>query len=444
MFDYPVTAEQVKWLAKYKPAQPASGPGRAMPICWLLDTGDDSTGGIQATNYGTGTDVAYKWETSYANWVSVGAFGSTRAFHMNSKATFRVDGASAVDGLGATLGSGMTLSFWIKAPKSLNPLWRDFMSFRLGNRYERFEWNSNNPVGIYFYGTSNSSADIKLGENTWQNVCMVWNAETSRFDFYLDGQKNAAYLSFSSPSDTETLKSFTVGGQVFAANGSTRTTSGSANTFIDEVAIFNYSVSPAQALWLANNVPCLPPFDTTNLVRTVSANGAWAGGRASWTVREWDDANETWANTTRTTIYPALEDTEAEVAVALADGVELTNDTFVTPKRLALTAATSAALPVSATLKAAEGSRFAPEALEIGEGLQLTVPLYAVNVVGTLTLGAGSKITFDVSNYDGIGEVALAAGGIALPAGETDALTHFAVTDNRFELSRRTRSHTSP
>ena len=433
VFDYPVTAEQVKWLAKYKPAQPASGPGRAMPICWLLDTGDDSTGGIQATNYGTGTDVAYKWDTSYANWTGIGAFGSTRAFHTNSKATFRVDGASAVDGLGATLGSGMTLSFWIKAPKTLSPLWRDFMSFRLGNRYERFEWNSNDPVRVYLYGTSNSSADIKLGENTWQNVCMVWNADTSRFDFYLDGQINASYLSVSSPSAAEALKSFTVGGQVFAANGSTRTTSGSANTFIDEVAIFNHSVSPAQVQWLANNVPCLPPFDTTNLVRTVSANGSWAGGRASWTVREWDDANEAWANTTRTTIYPALEDTEVEVAVALADGVELTNDTFVTPKKLVMTA--DGASPSTAILKATADSRFAPEALEIGEGLQLTVPLYAVNVGGTLTLGAGSKITFDVSNYDGIGEVALTAGGIALPEGETDALTHFAVTDDRFELS---------
>ena len=48
-------------------------------------------------------------------------------------------------------------------------------------------------------------------------------------------------------------------------------------------------------------------LDATNLVRTVSANGAWAGGLASWTVREWDDANEAWTNTTRTTIYPALE-----------------------------------------------------------------------------------------------------------------------------------------
>ena len=433
VFDYPVTAEQVKWLAKYRPAQPASGPGRAMPICWLLDTGNDSTGGVQPTNYGTGTDVAYKWETSYANWVSVGAFGSARAFHTNSKATFRVDGASAVDGLGATLGSGMTLSFWIKAPKTLSPLWRDFMSFRLGNRYERFEWNSSDPVGVYLYGTSNSSADIKLGENTWQNICMVWNADTSRFDFYLDGQINASYLSVSSPSAAEALKSFTVGGQVFAANGSTRTTSGSANTFIDEVAIFNHSVSPEQVQWLANNVPCLPPFDATNLVRTVSANGSWAGGLASWTVREWDDANEAWASTTRTTIYPALEDTEVEVAMTLADGVELTNDTFVTPKKLVMTA--DGASPSTAILKATADSRFAPEALEIGEGLQLTVPLYAVNVGGTLTFGADAKITFDVSNYDGIGEVALTAGGIALPEGETDALTHFAVTDNRFELS---------
>ena len=51
VFDYPVTAEQVKWLAKYRPAQPASGPGRAMPICWLLDTGDDSTGGVQSRRF---------------------------------------------------------------------------------------------------------------------------------------------------------------------------------------------------------------------------------------------------------------------------------------------------------------------------------------------------------------------------------------------------------
>jgi hypothetical protein len=89
---------------------------------------------------------------------------------------------------------------------------------------------------------------------------------------------------------------------------------------------------------------------------------------------------------------------------------------------------------VSATLKCAEDSRFAPETLEIGEGLQLTVPLYDVKVGGTLTFGADAKIVFDVSNYDG-GDVALVTGGIALPAGESDVLAHFGVTDSRFALS---------
>ena len=433
VFDYPVTAEQVKWLAKFKPAQPASGPGRAMPICWLLDTGDDSTGGVQSTNYGTGTDEAYKWDTAYANWTGVGAFGSTRAFHLNNKSTFRVDGASAADGLGASLLSGMTLSFWIKAPASVT-LWRDFMSLRIGNRYERFEWCASNPVKFTTYGAANGDGNVALTANTWQNVCMTWNPATSKMEFYLDGAKTGLTWNVPSPTSADVLKSFTVGSKVFDGSGGTRNQGGVSNTFLDEIAIFNHSFSPAQIQWLASNVPCLPPLDATNLVRTVSANGAWAGGIASWTVRDWDDTNEEWTDTTRTTIYPTLEDSEVEVAVTLADGVELTNDTFVTPKKLAIRG--SGTLAASVTLKAAEGSRFAPEALEIGEGLQLTVPLYAVNVGGALTFGTDSKIILDVSTYyDGGTTNALTVGSFVLPAGESDVLAHFATTNPLYTLS---------
>ena len=114
----------------------------------------------------------------------------------------------------------------------------------------------------------------------------------------------------------------------------------------------------------------------------------------------------------------------------------VTNDTFVTPKKLALSAATSAALPLSATLKAAADSRFAPQALEIGDGLQLTVPLYAVNVGGALTFGTDSKIILDVSNYyDGGTTNALTVGSFVLPAGESDVLAHFATTNPLYTLS---------
>ena len=443
VFDYPATVEQLKWLAKYKPAQPAAGPGRAMPICWLLDTASQGTEGsgtgVKATNSGTGTWAAYKWRyADYAKYTAPGALGSIYGFELNNRCTLRVD-SNAADGLGATLGSGMTISFWVKAPNTMTRLWRDLMSFRVGNRYERFEWDESNPIGFCIYGTNNRAGDpsprsVTLTANTWQHICMTWNEAESRFDFYRSGERQGHHVPISSYSASEALKSFMIGVLSFTETGANRENGYEANVFLDEVAIFNHSLSPNQIAWLGTHIPCLPPLDATNLVRTVSANGAWAGGLASWTVREWDEVGEAWTNTTRTTIYPTLEDTEVEVAVAFADGVVITNDTFVTPKKLSLAAATSAALPVSATLKCAEDSRFVPGTLEIGDGLQLTVPLYDVKVGGTLTFGADAKIVFDVSNYDG-GDVALVTGGIALPAGETDALAHFAVTDNRFELS---------
>ena len=448
VFDYPATEEQVKWLGRFRPAQPAGGPARAMPLCWrFLTTGDR---GLLCENSGTGDSVAYKYRhtttkgnNDYANW-DTGVFGAPYCFWLrvgNGTSTkywaaFRADGTGA-DGLGATVGSGFSVSFWLKAGADIAN-WMSFFGFTLGSRTERLAWDSGNPANVYGYG------DLQHGllaipsnlrtVNAWQHVCLVWNQVDGKIDVNLDGERISQMNVPAGTSASDAVNMLMLGPKVPGTNVNNDFYNEGEQVYLDELAFFNHSLSPAQISWLAANPPALPMLDATNLVRTVSANGAWAGGLASWTVREWDDANEAWTNTTRTTIYPALEDTEVEVAVTLANGVELTNDTFVTPKRLALAAATSAALPVSATLKAAEGSRFAPEALEIGEGLQLTVPLYAVNVGGTLTLGTGSKITFDVSNYDG-GETALVTGGIVLPAGESDPLAHLGVTDNRFAIS---------
>ena len=442
VFDYPATADQVKWLAKFRPGQPAKGPGREMPLAYLLDTIQDASGvGVLADNSGTGTDAAYKWQAGYANWPTSGggALGSACAFHIKDKTTFRVDGASATDGLGAGLDSGMTLSFWIKAPASVS-LWRDFLSFRIGsNQYKRFEWNAANPMHFTVYGGGSGSVGLKA--DTWQNVCMTWNSSTSKMEFYLDGENTGMTVPFNNPTSADVLKSLTFGPVVFNDGGGKRDPGATPNVYLDEIAVFNHSFSPAQIQWLAENVPCLPPLDATNLVRTVAASGAWAGGRASWGVREWDAENEAWTASARTTIYPALEDTEVEAEVTIADGVELTNDTFVTPKKLVLKVADGAA---SATLKSAEGSMFAPQTLEIVGGLQLAVPLYAVKVGGALTLGAGSKIVFDTANYGDVGgrgatalpvTHAMSVGSFVLPEGESDVLSHFGVTDSRFTLS---------
>ena len=445
LFDYPATDEQVKWLAKFKPAQPAAGPGREMPYCWHFDTTNKTFGATAKVNSGTGTQVAFLWgdEQNGANTTGYitaptanAALGTAYAMNAGNRATWRINAGS---GLGPTVGSGFTFSFWMRG-NAKPTAWTDCFTFGLScGQYMRYEFNSSSPTaGVNIYGGSNTGPHTRKND-TWQHYCAVWNDAEQMIDYYQDGEFKWRSSYGVAPDPAHVVTTMMAGRQSHENTGAWRLQGNKGNinpyVFVDEVAMFNHSLSPAQIQWLTNNVPCLPPLDATNIVRTVSANGVWAGGRASWTVRKWDNANEEWTDTTRTTIYPALEDTEVEVAVTLADGVELTNDTFITPKRLALSAATSAALPVSATLKTTADSRFAPEALEIGDGLQLTVPLYAASVGGTLTFGTDSKITFDVSNYDGIGEVALTVGGIALPSGETDALTHFAVTDNRFELS---------
>ena len=438
VFDYPATAEQIKWLAKYKPAQPAAGPGRAMPVAWNFNT-TNATHGALATNIGTGPQEAGHWgyDKRYIATPSTnGALGSAYSMIAENRATWLIEDNTA--GLGATGGSGYTLSYWVRA-NAQPRAWSDIFTYSLDGLNTRFEWGSENPSTLQLYGNISSFTFQRL-VNTWQHVCLIWNTSESRIEVYLDGSKVGQTTFTTTPAASRAITRIFMGRQSLDANNAWRlspNTAGSVNpqVYLDEFAMFNHTLSTNQIAWLGTHVPCLPPLDATNLVRNVTASGAWAGGLASWTVREWDDVGEAWANTTRTTIYPALEDTEVEVAVALADGVIVTNDTFVTPKSLALSAATSAALPVSATIECTVDSRFAPEALTLGDGLQLTVPLYAVNVGGVLTLGTDSKITLDVSNYDGINDAALVTGGIALPSGESDALTHFGVTDNRFVLS---------
>ena len=444
VFDYPATAEQVKWLAKYKPAQPANGPGREMPICWHLDESETGVG-VLAVNSGTATNEAYKWDSSgiYANWkTDGGVLDSAKAFRFNNNATWRVDGDGS-NGLGATIGSGFSISFWIQAPSSVTA-WRDFMSFRLGDNYERLEWaNASNPVQFGLYGTVNTSSigdrpRVSLEGNAWQHVCMVWNSAASGMDLYLDGVKTSVTMSLSSPNGADALKSFTIGPRVFDENGGQRN-QGTTDGYLDEIAIFNHAISMDSIAWLRTHIPMLPPLDATNIVRTVSADCSWAGGFASWGVKEWN--GEAWADTTRTMIYPALEDTEVETAVAFASGATITNDTFVTPKRLSLSNASGGA-SVAPTLVCAEGSLFAPESMEIGDGVTLNVsaPFGDPVSAGTLTFGEGAKIVFDseallASDPDEKEwKTVMTFGSVVLPSGEANVLSHFGVSNGKYAL----------
>ena len=269
---------------------------------------------------------------------------------------------------------------------------------------------------------------------------MVWNSAESAMEFYLDGGKLDMALRLDSPDSSDALRALTIGRDAFKSAAGAKNTGSAPYIYIDEVAIFNHSLSTNQIAWLRTHIPCLPPLDATNLVRTVSADCAWAGGLASWGVKEWD--GEAWADTTRTTVYPALEDTEVETAVAFAAGATITNDTFVTPKRLSLLNASGGAT-VAPTLVCAEGSLFAPQSLEVGAGVSLKVSAEfgnSVSVGGMLAFNENSKIVFDgnalaASDPDGKGwKTVMTFGSVVLPSGETSILSHFGVSNGKYVL----------
>ncbi len=446
VFDYPATAEQVKWLAHYRPGQPVAGPERGMPFAWYFNTTNAATG-VLATNSGSSpfnASVSAAFNRSFIRASTNAALNSRYSMDASDWPTWRV---ASTNGLGATAGSGYTFSFWIKAPQK-QVKWTDFFTYCLGGttRSTRFEWDDLDTSRIRLYGAlPRNDAQPQLGRGcviprtvgAWDHLCLVWNREDGRADVYANGVREAQVPFTSAPSDTSAITEILVGMQSRNDDGSWRGgADGTRNTGVclDEFAMFNHSLSPEQVVWLGSRVPALPPLDATNLVRTVLADGAWSGHLASWGVREWSGG--AWADAGRSSIWPACEDVDVEATVTLAAGVTVTNDTFVTPKRLALVAATGATLPVAATLKSTSDSLFAPQELEIGDDIHLTVPLYAVSTLGTLTFGTNAQIVFDVSNYnDGGTTNALTVGAFALPSGESDVLAHFAVTDNRFTLS---------
>ena len=441
VFDYPATAEQVKWLAHYRPGQPADGPGREMPFAWLLDS-TNATHGVLATNSGTDPHEAGHWGSEVLATASTNAaLGSRYSLETCNRATWHLGDTV---GLGATAGSGYTFSFWVYAPQKMNQ-WTDFFTYCIGgtNRSTRFEWDDQATSRIRLYGAlpkndaqpqNSRGCVIPRTVNAWNHLALVWNPEDGRADIYANGTREASVPFTSAPSDASAITEIMLGLQSREDSGKFRQNAANSGVYLDEFAMFNHSLSADQIVWLGSHVPAIPPLDATNLVRAVSVDGAWAGRLASWGVREWDGS--AWTEAGRSSIWPACEDVDVEATVVFADGVTVTNDTFVTPKRLAFAVATGATLPVAVTLKSTPDSLFTPQELEIGDGIHLTVPLYAVSTLGTLTFGTNAKITFDVSNYnDGGTTNALTVGAFALPAGESDALAHFAVTDSRFTLS---------
>jgi autotransporter-associated beta strand protein len=440
IYDYPATREQIRWLSR-RQAIPGVVAARTMPLMWPLDEGGDSTSGVLTGAAGTGPETSYRWGVypSYYSGFAAGALGSRKSFQLSSYITHRLDETEETQKTGASLTSGMALSFWIKAPASLT-LWRDVMSFRVGNRYQRFEWCRSNPAGFTLYGGVNMNGNVTLKADTWQHFVLNWNRTTSQMESYLDGVKLDASLTLSEPTAADTFKSLTLGHVCFGNDGSPRNNNNAFNSngiYMDEIAVYNHSLSLAQIQFLTNNIPVVTPLDTTNFVRTIAADTSWNAGGAPWNVRRWNDTSAAWEMSDEVLFWPTLEDDDVEATLAFSASATLTNDTVVTPKKLLFRAAAGEGVALAPVLVCTDTAHFAPQTLDVGDGLQLTVPLY-LPFDGTLVLGTGSKILFDPSNYyRGGTTVAFTPREITCPAGTaaSDLLSFFGVTDERFTLS---------
>ena len=411
---------------------------------WPFDESSDNgthryypswTAGLFPGNAGTGTDSSYRWKGQFWTGYDFGALGTDKSFalyegNMNNSETFRVDGASATEGLGANLLDGAALSFWIKAPANLGRGWQRVLSLQIGSsKAGRFEWDAEDPA-IKLYGSPTSaSGRTVLKPSEWTHVCLNWNKGISAFEFYVDGVNTNVQWPLANPTAADVFKSFAVGTtDIYSGKNNGISPQ---NVFVDEPAIFNHSLSDGQIAWLAGHIPEVTPLDTTNLVRTVSGNATWAkDGGASWTVRQWDEAGGVWENSQVTLCYPTMEDCDVESSVSFTGDATLTVDTLVAGKKVSFLNGGETA--VAPALKFAEGARFEPSAMSVGSGVELRMHLYgAVN--GTLSFAGNSKIVFDVSNYDGR-MAALSFDAVELPEGESDVLAHFGVSDDKFTL----------
>ena len=438
IFDYPATAEQIKWLAKHKPGQPVGGPGREMPLCWRFEQTVNNQVESRTVNSGTGnieTRHIRKLNTDAPYTMRPGALSTYNAYS-TSWNMFTFGAIDDDNGLGATAGSGFSFSFWLYAG-SATYAWADFFGFVLGpNNAIHLEWtNRGSPTCFAAYGASSPSPPDVPGRvvDAWQHIALAYDIANTSVDIYINGAKKLTATLETPVSDMDLIKRITVGpNSYYYENGSLVERAlhhVDKPIAVDEFAFFNYSISPEEIAWLGSNIPRLPPLTATNLARTVSADCTWAGGLASWNVLDGEGAD-----TGQRSIYPSCEDTEVEVSVSIAADATIVNDTYVTPAKLRFANAVVGDV-ASATLVSAQGSMLAPETMELGEGVRLIVSPGEVSVTETLRFAQGSKIVFDMSNAgEEMVVKGLSAGSFALPSDDDDLISHFAVRGGAYDI----------
>ncbi len=164
----------------------------------------------------------------------------------------------------------MTISFWGTQPETN---WRNYITLRTGSTGEEFQFQkANNGMMVYKTDSSNKNAtgmvgdsSINLGSN-WHHFVVTVDSSTQMAYMYIDGELISQ-------------KAWTHNQQVtnLTFNGAWNFGSRGSNANLDEVQIYNQSMTAEQVKFLYNN-PSL--YQATVYQRNATANGNWSD--AAW------------------------------------------------------------------------------------------------------------------------------------------------------------------
>lgn len=221
---------------------------REMLYCLRLEGNPAEGASINSGTAGdtdiTGTAV---WETTNAR------FGSQSLKSVSSgQSGYLIANSNGI----VTMENGWTLSFWVN-PNSVGN-WGDACGFKIGGRSYKIEKNASNQFQLYNDGGNTANYPnlrnaIPFTAGQWMNIVFVANGSNS-FDIYADGK----FIQNYTPNGTNLLGG---SGEVAITQISIGTKGlHSVHTYtpsplLDDVALYNFSATPAEVEWLANNQP---------------------------------------------------------------------------------------------------------------------------------------------------------------------------------------------
>lgn len=208
-----------------------------------------------ATNSGTAGSSGI---SGSANWETNGKFGN-----QSVKGDSNGYVISKTDGI-VTMENGWTLSFWVN-PNNLGN-YTDACGFKIGEMSYKIERNGGNAFQLYNNGEEAKYPALRSGfsftQSTWMNIVFVANGSNS-FDIYADG----TFIQNYRPNGANAL-----GGSGLAAITQISIGTGGlhsirrSSALVDEVALYNFSASPAEVKCLATYQPsaalCGTKFDS--------------------------------------------------------------------------------------------------------------------------------------------------------------------------------------